>query len=49
MKAFFRDTKTERTHHYETCIIQNARGSPSDKKKMIADGSLFPHKETKFI
>ena len=27
---------------------KNAEGSPSDKKKMIANRSLVPHKETKF-
>lgn len=47
--GIFRHAKSERIHHEQNHTIRNVKGSLSDKRKMIPNGTVDPHKEWKVL
>jgi hypothetical protein len=41
------ETKSARTHHPQTCTVNNVKGRPSNKVKIIADGNTDLHRRIK--
>lgn len=44
LKDFPRHTKAERINHQQIFSSKNIKGSPSDRRKLIPDGSMNVHK-----
>ena len=46
-KDYFRYIKAERFHHQQTHSVRNAKWSPSGRRKMMPDKSMYPNKRIK--
>lgn len=44
---FFRETKAERIYSQQTYTIRNIKRSSSDRRKIMPNGNLDPHKGMK--